>query len=100
ELAIRGKTINNGLDRIETWIKLMITFSGGTVLFGFGTASSLLAYKVMVYDLAADNEMKNHIARIIAGSEHRTEGRLENLKLSTKSELDNLKLSMELATRK
>ncbi|RPA90019.1 hypothetical protein L873DRAFT_1821885 [Choiromyces venosus 120613-1] len=90
ELAIRAKTIDNGFDRIEAWIKLMVTFGGGTILFGFGT----LAYKVMVYDIATNKEMKAHIERT------RTEDKLENLMLSTKSKLDNLRLSMELAIRK
>ncbi|PWW72137.1 hypothetical protein C7212DRAFT_287254 [Tuber magnatum] len=96
ELTILTKTINNGLGRIESWIKLMATFGSGTVLFGFGT----LAYKVIVYDITANKEMRDHIERTTAASERRIEEKLENLKLSTKSELDNLRLSMELNIRK
>ncbi|KAG0634203.1 hypothetical protein HOY80DRAFT_1100113 [Tuber brumale] len=100
ELAIRCKTINSGLNRIETWMKLMITFGGGTVLFGFGS----LAYKVMVYDIAAAEKMEDRVERIIertmAAFEQRTESKLESLRLSTKSEMDNLKRLLEQSIRK
>ncbi|RPB04324.1 hypothetical protein L873DRAFT_1799834 [Choiromyces venosus 120613-1] len=49
----------------------------------------------MVYDIATNKEMKAHIERTVTASEQRTEDKLENLKLSTKSELENLRLSME-----
>jgi len=54
----------------------------------------------MVYDVATYKEMRDHIERTVAASEQRTEDRLENLKLLTKSELDNLRLLLELNTRK
>ncbi|RPA92285.1 hypothetical protein L873DRAFT_1817940 [Choiromyces venosus 120613-1] len=61
----------------------------------------------MVYDIATNKEMKAHIERTVTASEQRTGDKLENLKLEmenlkllTKSELDNLRLAMELAIRK
>ncbi|PWW75100.1 hypothetical protein C7212DRAFT_206386, partial [Tuber magnatum] len=85
---------------IESWMKLIISFGGGTVIFGFGS----LAYKVMVYDIAAAKKMEDHVERIIertvAASEQRTESKLESLRLTTKSELDSLNLLLEQSLRK
>ncbi|KAG0636078.1 hypothetical protein HOY80DRAFT_891993 [Tuber brumale] len=92
EVAIHRKAINDGFSRIESWIKLMIGIGGGTI-FSFG----LLAYEVMIYDVAANKDMVTHIERVVARSEQKMEAQMESLKLSTKSEMDNLKCLVELA---
>ncbi|KAL0639764.1 hypothetical protein Q9L58_001079 [Maublancomyces gigas] len=77
-------SITDGFNRIEAWIKAVVSFEGGTVLSRLGA----LAYKVIVYNVATDKEMKTLIEHVvekaIAISEQKTEAKLDNLKLSMK----------------
>lgn len=51
-----------------------------------------LAYKVMVYNVATNKEMKTHIKHVV-------EKAIPTSEQKTEAELDNLKLSIELATQ-
>ncbi|KAF8421607.1 hypothetical protein EV426DRAFT_608367 [Tirmania nivea] len=74
----------------------MVSFGVGTVILGLGT----LTYKVMVYDIAMNSEMKAFIDKAITTSEQKTEKAIPASQQKTKAELDNLKLALELTTQR
>ena len=85
----------------------MVTIGLGSVRFsdcGFATCSALtdlqIAYKVIVYDVATNNEMKAYIDKAITTSEQKTEKNITAPEQKMKAELDNLKLAMELTTQR
>ncbi|KAF8423836.1 hypothetical protein EV426DRAFT_601364 [Tirmania nivea] len=82
-------SIGDGIKRIEGWIKTIVPFGVGTVILGLGT----LSYKVMIYDVSVNSEMKSFIGGAIAASEEKT-------KAATKAELDNIRLSLELSIQR
>ncbi|CUS06761.1 unnamed protein product [Tuber aestivum] len=111
EVAIHQKAITEGFTEIKGWIKTMLVFGGGTILFGFGS----LAYKVMVYDVDAKKEMMAHTTRVVHESEEKlgtrfgsrldnfekqTQAQIENVKLETKLEIDKVAHLVELYTKK
>ncbi|KAG0129452.1 hypothetical protein HOY82DRAFT_610689 [Tuber indicum] len=88
EVSIHQKAITDGFAEIKGWVKMMVGMGGGTIIFGFGS----LAYKVMVYDVAAKEEMMAHTERVVRASEEKTQARIESLERGTQAQTENLKL--------
>lgn len=83
------------------WLKVIAAFSGGGSLVN----SDFPSYPAHMFASAAsvlylDNKIKVHLRqaleKAITTSGQRTQAKLDNLKLWTKSVLDNLKLSVKL----
>ncbi|KAG0632760.1 hypothetical protein HOY80DRAFT_897577 [Tuber brumale] len=100
QIAIHQKAITDGFTEIKGWIKTMILFGGGTIFFGFG--SLVLAYEVMVYDVAANKEMMAHIVRVVHESEEklqtRFDSRLDNFEQKIQSQIDNFEQKTQSQT--
>ncbi|KAG0128263.1 hypothetical protein HOY82DRAFT_592913 [Tuber indicum] len=107
EIAIHRKAINDGFAEIKGWVKMLVGFAGGTLVFGFGS----LGYKVMVYDVNTNKEMIAPIEKVVRESEQKTgarlnhieqktHGQIESFQLWTKSEIGNLGRLVELFTKK